>query len=53
MPRYETSLPHAVRDIENVWITLSDGCRLAARIWLPDEGAGGARSRDPRVHPLS
>jgi hypothetical protein len=35
MPHYETSLPHAVRDIENVWITLSDGCRLAARIWLP------------------
>ena len=27
-----------VRDIENVWITLSDGCRLAARLWLP-EGA--------------
>ena len=21
---------------ENVWITLSDGCRLAARLWLPD-----------------
>jgi putative CocE/NonD family hydrolase len=41
MPRYETSLPHAVQDTENVWITLSDGCRLAARIWLPDgEGAG-------------
>jgi putative CocE/NonD family hydrolase len=24
-----------VRDIENIWITMSDGCRLAARIWLP------------------
>jgi putative CocE/NonD family hydrolase len=36
MPRYETSLPHPVRDIENVWIVMSDGCRLAARIWLPD-----------------
>jgi hypothetical protein len=24
-----------VREIENVFITLSDGCRLAARIWLP------------------
>jgi uncharacterized protein len=35
MPHYETSLPHPVQDIENVWITLSDGCRLAARIWLP------------------
>jgi putative CocE/NonD family hydrolase len=36
MPRYETSLPRAVRDIENVWIALADGCRLAARIWLPE-----------------
>jgi putative CocE/NonD family hydrolase len=40
MPRYETSLPHAVRDTENVWITLSDGCRLAARVWLPDDEPG-------------
>ncbi|MGI9388211.1 MAG: CocE/NonD family hydrolase, partial [Methyloligellaceae bacterium] len=23
--------------IENAWIDLPDGCRLAARIWLPDE----------------
>ena len=27
--------PRVVREIENTWITLSDGCRLAARIWLP------------------
>src|SRR5207249_10796947 len=27
--------PHAVRMIENCWIPMSDGCRLAARIWLP------------------
>ncbi len=27
--------PHAVREIENCWIPLSDGCRLAARIWMP------------------
>ncbi len=25
-----------VEDIENVWIPLSDGCRLAARIWRPE-----------------
>jgi uncharacterized protein len=30
--------PHAVRDIETLWITLGDGSRLAARLWLP-EGA--------------
>ena len=27
--------PHTVRVIENSWIPMSDGCRLAARIWLP------------------
>lgn len=27
--------PHPVRVIENAWIPMSDGCRLAARIWLP------------------
>lgn len=27
----------AMRVLENEWITLSDGTRLAARIWLPDE----------------
>jgi len=30
-----TQLPRKVREIENTFITLSDGCRLAARIWLP------------------
>ncbi|MGH6920643.1 MAG: CocE/NonD family hydrolase, partial [Geminicoccaceae bacterium] len=24
-------------EIENVWITMSDGCRIAARIWLPKD----------------
>ena len=27
--------PREVRSIENVWIPMSDGARLAARIWLP------------------
>jgi putative CocE/NonD family hydrolase len=27
--------PRVVREIENCWIPMSDGCRLAARIWLP------------------
>jgi putative CocE/NonD family hydrolase len=35
MPRTESSLPQVIEEIENVWITLSDGCRLAARLWLP------------------
>jgi hypothetical protein len=29
--------PHAVRTITTAWITLADGCRLAARIWLPED----------------
>ena len=33
-----TEFPHPVRLIENSWIPLADGIRLAARIWLP-EGA--------------
>lgn len=30
-----TSFPHHVRTIENTFITMADGARLAARIWLP------------------
>jgi len=26
---------------EHIWITLSDGCRLGARLWLPEAAAGG------------
>jgi putative CocE/NonD family hydrolase len=32
------SFPFAVRNVETEWITMPDGCRLAARLWLP-EGA--------------
>ncbi|MEF8834516.1 MAG: CocE/NonD family hydrolase [Halofilum sp. (in: g-proteobacteria)] len=35
------SAQHRVREIEHLEIPLSDGCRLAARIWLP-EGAENA-----------
>ncbi len=32
------SLPHRhIREIENTWIPLRDGTRLAARLWLPDD----------------
>lgn len=31
------TFPRAVREIENTWIRLADGCRLAARIWLPED----------------
>ncbi|HSH42627.1 MAG TPA: CocE/NonD family hydrolase, partial [Arenicellales bacterium] len=32
-----TQLPCKVRQIENTWIPMSDGARLAARIWLPED----------------
>lgn len=31
----KTEYPHAIHAIENTWIPMSDGTRLAARIWLP------------------
>lgn len=31
----KTEFPNAIREIENTWIPMSDGARLAARIWLP------------------
>ena len=31
------SFPNIVRVIENCWIPMSDGCQLAARIWLPSD----------------
>ena len=32
-----SEFPRRVRLIENTWVTLSDGCRVAARIWLPED----------------
>ena len=33
--RVVDDFPHGVEEIENVWIPMPDGVRLAARIWLP------------------
>lgn len=35
--RTVAAFPRPVREIENAWIELADGCRLAARIWLPED----------------
>jgi putative CocE/NonD family hydrolase len=35
--RVVTELPRPVHEIRNAWIPLHDGCRLAARIWLPKD----------------
>ncbi|MGD8624673.1 MAG: CocE/NonD family hydrolase [Anaerolineae bacterium] len=35
MTQIRTEYPYPVQKIDNVWIPMSDGCRLAASIWLP------------------
>lgn len=65
MPEVRTEFPHPVRVIENVFIPVRDGTRLAAKVWLP-EGAGpvpaileyipyrkrdGTLPRDELMHP--
>jgi putative CocE/NonD family hydrolase len=34
-PRVVDPLPEPVEIVDPVWITMRDGCRLAARLWLP------------------
>ncbi|MFW6054566.1 MAG: CocE/NonD family hydrolase [Thermodesulfobacteriota bacterium] len=31
------SFPRSVKEIFNIWIPMPDGCRLAARIWMPED----------------
>lgn len=64
MAEIRTQFPYEVRVVENVFLPLPDGTRLAAKLWLP-EGAGpvpaileylpyrkrdGTRSRDQGLH---
>ena len=32
-----TDLPHKVRVVEHAWIPMSDRCRLAAKLWIPED----------------
>ena len=32
-----TDFPRKVKEIENLWIPMSDGVRLAARMWIPED----------------
>lgn len=34
---YQTQTLNPIREIETLWIIMDDGCRLAARIWLPED----------------
>jgi hypothetical protein len=64
MARIAAAYPFGLREIENVFVPMPDGVRLAGRLWLP-EGAGrvplileylpyrkrdGTRARDERMH---
>ena len=42
MTRVVSRFPRPVREIENLFIPLPDGCRLAARLWMPADA-----DRDP------
>ena len=33
--KIKTEFPNKIKTIKHIWITMPDGCRLAARIWLP------------------
>lgn len=44
--RSVAQFPRPVREVENFWITLADGCRLACRMWLP---AGAERDPVPAI----
>jgi putative CocE/NonD family hydrolase len=60
-------MQRTVRTIRHAWIPMSDGCRLAARIWLPEDAEedpvpgileyipyrknDATASRDARIHP--
>ncbi len=35
--RIVESFPRAVSEIENLWIAMPDGVRLAARVWMPED----------------
>ena len=65
--RTAVQFPHEVVGMEHEWITLADGCRLAARLWLPEDAGrnpvpaileylpyrkrDGTRVRDELTHP--
>ena len=37
MMKIKTSYPRPTEKLDNAWITASDGCRLAASVWLPED----------------
>jgi uncharacterized protein len=42
MPDVQTEFPHKVQCIENLWVPMPDGVRLAAKVWLPEAAFAGS-----------
>ena len=42
MPDIQTEFPHSVHCIENLWVPMPDGVKLAAKLWLPEAAVTGA-----------
>ena len=51
--RIVEEFPLPITVIENVFIPLSDGTHLAARIWLPEDAEADPGTGGPRIHSLS
>ncbi len=65
--RVVTEFPRPIRCVENLWIPMKDGVRLAARMWLPVDAEAdpvpavidclpyrkrdGLKSRDEEIYP--
>ena len=59
-----TDYPHDLTEVENIWVPMPDGTRLAGRLWLPKDAGpvplileylpyrkrDGTRGRDERMH---
>ncbi len=66
MPAVQDSFPHRVKVVENIFIPMPDGTRLAAKMWLPEDAEttpvpalleyipyrkrDGTRTRDQALH---
>ncbi len=62
-----SEFPHSVKTIEHIWIPMSDGVRLSARLWLPEDAEqnpvpaifeyipyrkrDASRARDEQIYP--
>ena len=50
--KFVKDFPRQVQEIENLWIPLPDGTRLAARAWMPVDAAEASSSVLTTVAPI-